>query len=129
MLHIKDGLRLEELERIIDKEETEFLRKVGGLGYPTGHELRRISEENKGEWELSENRTYDILNIPFRGAGVLIIERPIADITNQTYRGHKVAYFGRIYPGFEEHLQTFLENLLLVERFDARKDFPIQLYT
>lgn len=60
------------------------------------------------------------MNIPFANKGVLIIERPLyAEKTN----GHKVAYYGNIFPGVEQGLRYFAECLLLGEKFVASKDF------
>lgn len=121
MLYINDGIRIEKLEAIFDKEETELLEKVRELGYPTGHELRKIAEELKGEWLFLNNGKYDILNMPFREAGIVIIERPFTD--SGKCAGCRVAYSGKIYPGLDEQLQTFVESILVVERYDAKNGF------
>ncbi len=123
MLYISEGIRLERLEEIFDREETEFLQKVGHLAYPSGKELRKIADKIGGKWELSENGTYDVINMPFSNAGMLIIERPFPCPEKKECKGHKVAYSGKIYPGFEEQLIYFVENLLSIERFTAREDF------
>jgi len=95
VLGINGNQRLSELEEFLDEQQTAFTQKVyGKTGYPIGYEMREITEEESGQWELSSNAgMYDLLNLPYQ-EGILIIERPTMNHDNCSYRGHKVTYHG-----------------------------------
>ena len=122
MYKVDDGIRLEKLEALFDKEETELIKKVGDITYPTGHELRKIAEEIGGKWVFLGNGNYDLINMPFLD-GVFIIERPFANIENKTYNDHRIAFRGDSLTGIEEHLEKFSLELLQRERVYCKNDF------
>ena len=122
MFYINDGFRIEKVEEILDKEESDFLKKFNNLAYPTGKELRNIAEQRKGEWESIGNGIYDILNMPFL-SGTLIIQRPFPNLKEKKYQGHQVSYKGDIFIGIEEYVEVFILELLKREKYEAKKDF------
>ena len=113
---------MEKLEALFDKEETEFIKKVGGMTYPTGHELRKFAEEIGGKWLYLGNEKYDLINMPFLN-GVFIIERPFPNAENKTCHGHRIAYLGNSTAQIEEPLEKFSLVILQKEREYCKEDF------
>jgi len=118
VIAIDPDRRLPRIEELLNDQSNGYGRRFYlRTGFPQGHELRKITTDLGGDWDLSKQPDfYDVLNLPFSG-GTLVIARPwVKPLYGTLKEGHQVSYDGKVTPDLEDSLIELLSEIHRRER-------------